>query len=288
MALLDCLCLLVCVAGYCVLSLISETSTATVLPLEKLATSPYIPTEWLLAFRALIALSIWNVCGRLLLDKEGLTLDIAKRDKSNLRVHLKHGERFAPFTVWCWTLQGLYFTMATYGSASHLGLLSSSSTSPALTSVACILFELSFSVAFLVSAVVSFVLMPATVSRGLPLDNFFKPWPLIMHNANVVFVASEMVLNRLTFDSNHHPWVLLYAATYVLFAWGWFSSRGYFFYFFLDYAAPLAPLWYLALLVLLLACFFGGLVVSQYVEQGSAVAMALLAATTFVVQRVRK
>lgn len=290
MGILDCLCLLVCVAGYCVLYLITSTSTAPGTPalLGNLATSSFIPTQWLLVFRALIALSIWYVCGRLLLDKDGLTLDIAKRDKSVMRVTLVHGERFAPFTVWCWTLQGLYFTIAAYASATHCGLLSASSSSPTLISVACILYELSFSVAFLVSAVVSFVLIPATVSRGLPLDSFFKPWPLVMHNANVLFVSLEMVMNRLSFDSNHHPWVLLYACSYVLFAWFWYQKNGYFFYFFLDYTDPFAPLWYLALLLLLLLCFFAGFVVSQYVEQGSTVAMALLAATTIIVQRVRK
>jgi len=202
-------------------------------------------------------------------------------NKTNKKVHLKHFERFAPFTVWCWCIQGVYFTIAACSSA---GILPAQNF---LSGVAWISFELSFSVAYLVSAVVSFVLIPATVKRGLPLDNFFRPWPLIMHNANVVFIAVEMVLNRLPFTPHHHPFVLLYACSYVLFAWFWFQRKGYFFYFFLDYASTYAVLWYLALLALLLLCFFGGVFVSSLVDQGSYTAIAALVVVTVMVQRVR-
>ena len=135
---------------------------------------------------------------------------------------------------------------------------------------------------------VSFILIPGTLRRGLGLDNFFKPLPVIMHNANVLLVAVEMALNRVPFNSAHHPYVLLFAAAYVLFAWIWFEIKHVFYYGFLDYARPLAFAWYSGLLVLLLGCFSGGAYVSTFVKAADPIALMGLAFVTWRVMRVKK
>lgn len=73
--------------------------------------------------------------------------------------------------------------------------------------------------AYLVSVVVTFVLIPGGKQQGLPTANFFKVLPLLMHNANVVFMALELVLNRIPFCAMHFPFVLIYGSAYVIFSW---------------------------------------------------------------------
>ena len=59
--------------------------------------------------------------------------------------------------------------------------------------------------------------------------------PLLMHNANVLLMFTELLLNRLKVDPMHLPMVLGWGVWYVVFAWWWHRRTGVFFYPFMDY-----------------------------------------------------
>jgi len=127
-----------------------------------------------------------------------------------------------------------------------------------------ILFEISFPIAFLVSLVVTYVLIPSGKKSGVPVHVFFHLVPLLMHNANVLFMMIEFNYNSIPFNFHHFTFMLLYALAYVFFSWIWFQYKGIFYYFFLDYASPYAILWYIGLLIGVLVLFFGGYVCNEW------------------------
>lgn len=269
-----------------------EFGDASKISFELLARSSLLPSWGLALVRLSCGGLVWWSCWHLVTDADGLRMEVLMRDGSNKKVHLKHYERFTTFTVWCWGIQGIYYAIASFVSLSDAGWLPQA-LSPSPTSVpvvvACqaawVLYEVSFSVAFLVSAVVTFVLIPATVRRGLLLDSFYLLLPLIMHNLNALNMALELSLNSLPFCTAHGVFVLLFGMSYVLFSWYWFSRRGIFYYFFLDYERPYTVLWHLGLMGLLGGCFAGGAALSLHVKRGSMGAFALLFVATFGVMK---
>ncbi len=207
-------------------------------------------------FRGICALSVWAVIISIVVDRAGLTITVMNLDNSKRSVLLKSFDRLTPFTVWSWIVQGVYFTLTSYCSI-HLGLndIMKGSSNPLpplpvkLQRLAWVLFEISFPVAFLVSMVVSFVLIPGAKKNKIPVDNFFKIYALVMHNCNILYMAGEFIANRLPFIMSHITFMLLYAFSYVVFSWIWHHYRGFYYYFFLDYNRSGAFLWYLGLIM---------------------------------------
>mmetsp|Transcript_17943 Transcript_17943/g.30192 ORF Transcript_17943/g.30192 Transcript_17943/m.30192 type:complete len:168 (+) Transcript_17943:490-993(+) len=123
------------------------------------------------------------------------------------------------FTVWSWTLKGVYFALSAYISfAVHTKNIESASAdqlhplltlpelyqpSPLLSLTVWVLFEVCFPIAFIVTTIVTFVLIPHALRNKMPTANFFNFLPVIMHNANVVSMAIEIVINRIPFAVWH-------------------------------------------------------------------------------------
>ena len=76
-----------------------------------------------------------------------------------------------------------------------------------------------------------------------------------MHNANILFMLIEFLLNDLPISFWHFPFVLTYGLIYVVFSWVLYHYRGYHYYFFLDYTKPYALYWYLGLFIVVLFFF---------------------------------
>jgi len=281
MGLVDVSLLLLAVLALCYHIATTNDLEMTKVSIDSVATSRFLSPLHFGLLRSLLALSIWSTCLYMLCDKEGLTLNILMRDGSTKVTKLLYAERFTPFTVWCWLLQGVYFTTASYLSfKQHYAPKECLELSPLVAQGTWILFEVSFSVAFLVSAVVTYVLIPTTVKRGLPLDTFYKFLPVLFHNANVAYMALELVLNNLAFSPHHFIFVILYGVAYVLFAWFWFQVKGVFYYFFLDYARDWAILWHLGLLIAVGLFFFLGLLLSSLLESNNPFALVALVGIT--------
>ncbi len=81
---------------------------------------------------------------------------------------------------------------------------------------------------------------------------------LLMHNANVLFMAWEFIFNELAFSYYHFIFMLFYGIAYVVFSWVWYAYRGIFYYFFLDYQRKYAVIWYIVLLGFITGLFFIG------------------------------
>ena len=118
---------------------------------------------------------------------------------------------FYAFTVWCWTLQGCYFAMSI---AISMGL-----DNLYLAEATLIFFELSLSFALLVTVVVSFVLIPGGLKNKHNMSQMFSTRPLLMHNANVLFMTVELVNSKIKFNLKHFPFAILFGLAYVVFSW---------------------------------------------------------------------
>ena len=141
---------------------------------------------------------------------------------------------------------------------------------------ATILFEISFPVSFVVSSLVTFVLIPHAKKAKMPIDNFFVFVPLVMHNVNIAFMAMELVINKIPFIPWHFPVILIYGMAYIVFSWVWNHCHGYYFYFFLDYTRTGAVLWYIALMIIVGIFFFVGLASSMLMNSSTSIVPSLV------------
>ena len=151
------------------------------LSLEHAATSWLLP-RWalglfrLLAFGVIAALNLSLFC-----DKKGGVFNVETRSGALKQVTLDGLKRFATYTTWCWTLQGVYFFIAAACSFADefpapLNALNelvrtigfAADTRRPLTRVLWVLFEVSFTMAFLVSSLGAFARVHSvSLSRSL-------------------------------------------------------------------------------------------------------------------------
>eukprot|EP00930_Biecheleria_cincta_P026386 TRINITY_DN18602_c0_g2_i3.p1 TRINITY_DN18602_c0_g2~~TRINITY_DN18602_c0_g2_i3.p1 ORF type:complete len:380 (-),score=19.63 TRINITY_DN18602_c0_g2_i3:549-1688(-) len=166
---------------------------------------------------------------------------------------------FATFTVWSWTLIGVYMALAAF--ASLADVLKYQPTGLAAHTFCCgmwVLFEVMVSVAVLITICVWLVLLPAAYKfRGsdMGLLSFF---PFASHNFNTAFMLFEAVTNRLCITTPHLIFVFYYGAAYAIFSWWWYSRYHFFFYFFIDWRYAFALIGYTLLLSSLALYFFVG------------------------------
>jgi hypothetical protein len=86
--------------------------------------------------------------------------------------------------------------------------------------------------------VVTFVLIPYRTKTGAEAEFMLKTRAVIMHNANVALMATELLVGELPIRAAHLPFVVLWGCTYVLFAWRWHAMTGVYYYPFLDHTLP--------------------------------------------------
>eukprot|EP01038_Epipyxis_sp_PR26KG_P016131 gene16131-21923_t len=149
-------------------------------------------------------------------DKVGLKVRIMTRDKIVKTIIVKHLGRYAWFTVWSFSLQGIYFFFEFIASLptqyQPIDMIISQR-------IADVLFEISFPTSFVVSMVVTYVLIPTAIKNELPTDNFFTISGLLMHNGNVLFMAIEMIIRPSVYHLNDIFYLFLYVSLYSVFMW---------------------------------------------------------------------
>jgi hypothetical protein len=220
--------------------------------LEEVISSHQLTNVQLLCFRLIVTSIIGYTITNMLTDKKGLHLRLVNPKDELLNVHLIGIQRFSPFTCWCWSLQMLYFTLTSLlGLMKQFEIIESSNESQLLKYTIRLIwsaYEVSFSMAFLVTSVVTFGLIPVAINRKLPFENFFKVWPLLMHNFNILFITIEFFFNKLPIIIQHNILCFTWGMLYTFFSMYWYKSKGYFYYFFIDYTKPYAPIWLLVLI----------------------------------------
>lgn len=256
--------LAVSISIYCITTFDQQWHTVTLQDIGSSKFSWISPLQ-LGIIRLLYCLIIWYTLQFTLLDSKGIEISVIDGNGKPVKLLMRYGERFTMFTVWSFVLQGIYFVLATIASFSAANLINYNDSNQINQSIlitsettgdqsllirmAWVLLEVSFVISFIVSGVVTYILIPGAKRSNLPIHNFFKWTSQLMHNANVIFMASEMILSRIPFHVIHIPYIALYGSLYAIFAWIWFHHRGVFYYFFLNYNRPDAYLWYWALLI---------------------------------------
>jgi len=137
-------------------------------------------------------------------------------------------------------LHGCYFLLA--GTAS-LSLLLGTSLDKLIgakwvesyCAITWVAYEVSFAVSFLVSIIVTYVLIPDSSKRGDAVNILFRPVALLTHNANVMFMVFELLVNKLQFNATHFTFAVEFGLLYTIFSWYMYSRIKLFYYFFLDY-----------------------------------------------------
>lgn len=246
----------------------------------------FIPLHFMFLIRLVFCLIIWLVNFYLIIDRKGLDIVALGSDGNPKKVHIVHAERFTAFTMWAWSLQGLYFAslMILYiidycnMVSFHIYLLYY------LRLFILITFEISFGIAFMVSTTVSYVLIPGMIKNRLSVDLFFKPVPLLTHNANVIFMVVELLLSKIPILPNHYPSAILFASCYVIFSWIWLELKGVVYYFFLDYNRKYSLLWHIGLLMGVYLFYYFGVFFSNLMETQSPYALLLLVFTSVVLK----
>jgi hypothetical protein len=248
MGLVDCFLFCAAITVFSVYYINTEDLELSNITTSDVVSSRVVDDSIFLTLRSLFALVVLITNSYVLFDKVGLTMTLSTRAGEAVSVHIKHFERFTTFTVWSWTMIGIYFGIVSVCSAMKISSPDWTVPLP-LLQLTWVLFEVQFSVSILITVVVTYVLIPGGKARGLPVKNFFQITPLLMHNANVIFMLVESILNDIPFKMNHIPFAFLYGMMYVAFSWFWFQYKGVFYYFFLDYGRPWAVLMYTGVLL---------------------------------------
>ena len=243
--------------------------------IQKVVKSDILSDETFLCLRLLMGLVIWStLVHSLLLDKVGLQVNIATRQPGKTKFfHIFGFQRLGFFTWWSWLLEGIYFlilTILSLESYYNLGLsqILGEKIFSSLVPLAWIFFQINFAVSCLVSIIVKHVLIPGNRKDNVPTDVFFQPIALLTHNANILFMSSELIFSNMTFSTWHVAFAIIYAMSYVLFSWFWFLRVGVFYYFFLDYANEHSHFLYVGLCTIFSCFFYFGFFIS-YVKENS-------------------
>jgi hypothetical protein len=229
---------------YFIFSIDLELSSVT--PYD-IVTSSITNIQILLGYRIFCLHVVMITLYIVLTDPIGLVITVPGRGGVLKTVKLHGLERLSTFTVWSWTLIGIYFALTSY--CGIMSLIGKENNIPLiLLQLSWIIYELSFPISFLVTIIVSFVLIPPAIARGTHQPLFSTP-SLLMHNANVVMMTLENLLNIIPYSYSHAVFGVLYGLLYAVFAWGWYHHKGVFYYFFLDYEFKGAEFWYLGLIL---------------------------------------
>lgn len=231
--------------------------------LDTVLSSGFLSGDQLALVRILCGLCVWSTCLHMLFDPSGLTIQVITPYGRAKALHLKGIQRFTAFTQWSWAMQGWYFGLCTilwFLKKYYPMVLEDSSYGlapfiPRLCHMLWMMYELSVTMSFMVSSLVTFALIPQAKKKGLPIDNYYRPLTLLMHNLNVLFMTIELGINSFRFCWTHIFVTTIWGFLYILFAWWWYKKMGVFFYFFLDYHNKVAVLFHLGLLSLM-SCYF--------------------------------
>lgn len=198
---------------------------------QQVVCSPGVPQAALAVWRIGAALSITSLTiVRCVRDSNGLLEDLDRRGRW---FSYSGVWRFQGLTGWSWLLINLYFLLVAGLTLSPNTL---TSTTPSLAANACqALLGTAFAFALLVTAVVTFVLIPNRQAQGLSVIEYFRFQPLVMHNFNLAAMGMELWLSELTVQLEMLPIALLFGLIYVTYhnTYRYFKTRTLL-YFFLN------------------------------------------------------
>ena len=207
------LALVAVVSTLCVASIVQLSLRGTLhwtASTAEVATSELAPRWALAAWRtaAAVGCSVLTVA-RCSVSSIGSFEDL---DRRLLRFRARGIWRFQGLTGWSWLLINFYFVLTA------VITIAPTSPTPSLVAVTSqVVLGTAFAFALLVTAVVSFVLIPQRLAKAPTNREYFRPQPLIMHNANVALMGTEICLSTLRVPLAQLPFALLFGIAYL--AW---------------------------------------------------------------------
>ena len=196
-------------------------------------------------------------------------------------------QRLTTFTVQCWTLQLVYFTLTTGISVWHFaGLPSEGMAAHAVGWLAHAAYAVSLPCAFLTTVVVTFVLLPSRLKAGdyESITRMLTLRPQLMHNANLLLMVNELLLCSLPLEVSHFSLCVIFGLLYVIGSWVWLRKSGVVYYPFLDPTLPsfmAISLHLLLLITLAVFALFANLVARTTADLPLTVRVSLLYALAF-------
>ena len=180
---------------------------------------PFVSTESLFYIRLVFTLIAWSTSLFVLMTRTPLVITVLVRGQKVQRSTV-HFERFTTFTIWSWCVICIYLTLATLNSYtvwkyhddsnSEESAIAHYHLHPTILLISHVLYQISFSLAYLITIIVTFVLIPGAKMKNIPYSNFYTWVALVMHNFNVFIMMTELILNNIMFNMNHIPYMIIY------------------------------------------------------------------------------
>ena len=200
--------------------------------ISNISSSRFLSTPAIGLFRALASLACICTIASIVLDPKGMTynlLDYKTRIYGPKRI--TGTTRLSAFTMWSFTLMGVYFAVSSLSSWSyHFGW----GFSEMVVELVPALFASAIASAFLVTTTVTYMLIPEANSRSDDISHYFKWDSQLMHNGNVIFILAELVFSDISLSLGHISFPVVFGCTYVLFSAFNAKRSGIYFYDFID------------------------------------------------------
>ena len=199
---------------------------------SSVSSSEILSTSGIALYRSILALVCFSTIASIILDPKGMTYNLLDYEtKLYGPKRITGTTRMSAFTMWSFTLMGVYFAVSSYSSWSyHFGWEVGNWT----VRVVPALFSSAIASAFLVTTTVTYMLIPEANQRGDNIAHYFKWDSQLMHNGNVIFILIEMVVSDIELGLWYVSYPVIFGCFYVLFSA--FNARrsGIYFYDFID------------------------------------------------------
>ena len=267
---------------YIVTSGIAEVSHTQ----SQIAGSLYLPNILLALFRTVAAVLALFTLVSICIDEEGsVSLPVFYDSRQRGEIVLLGAHRLIPFTVWSFAAFGLYFTIA--AASSWVLVLGGEVPGWALAS-APLAFATACGTALLVTAVVTFYLVPSNAAKGYDVSKYFEWQEILMHNGNVIILGLELVLGGISITLGMVAFPLLFGIVYIGFANAYaMFGGGIYLYDFLDPRLKGGPVIHFILFLIIFGFYCFTLVLNALTEWNVIVGSLAVALGIYSILRVR-
>ena len=253
---------------------------------SQIAGSLYLPNILLALFRTVAAVLALFTLVSICIDEEGsVSLPVFYDSRQRGEIVLLGAHRLIPFTVWSFAAFGLYFTIA--AASSWVLVLGGEVPGWALAS-APLAFATACGTALLVTAVVTFYLVPSNAAKGYDVSKYFEWQEILMHNGNVIILGLELVLGGISITLGMVAFPLLFGIVYIGFANAYaMFGGGIYLYDFLDPRLKGGPVIHFILFLIIFGFYCFTLVLNALTEWNVIVGSLAVALGIYSILRVR-
>ena len=253
---------------------------------SQIAGSLYLPNILLALFRTVAAVLALFTLVSICIDEQGsVSLPVFYDSRQRGEIVLLGAHRLIPFTVWSFAAFGLYFTIA--AASSWVLVLGGEVPDWALAS-APLAFATACGTALLVTAVVTFYLVPSNAAKGYDVSKYFEWQEILMHNGNVIILGLELVLGGISITLGMVAFPLLFGIVYIGFANAYaMFGGGIYLYDFLDPRLKGGPVIHFILFLIIFGFYCFTLVLNALTEWNVIVGSLAVALGIYSILRVR-